>query len=249
VVGSGKIGATAARLFISAGHEVVIANSRGPQSLGSLVVGLGRSVRAGTVGEAARFGEVVLVAVPVRVFGELPAKRFVGKIVIDATNYYPQRDGSITELDRGQTTSSELLARHLAGARVVKGFNTMHFETLASQGRPNAPRKRRLALFIAGDDADAKRVVAGLIESIGFGAVDTGNLRVGGARQQPGSPIYARPMTIPDAETAAATLGARRAEPITQPKATDTPAAAAPTDHRSAALRSVPSLSDSHNST
>ena len=190
VIGSGRIGTAVARQFVRAGHEVAIANSRGPESLGGLVAELGSAARAASVEEAAQFGELVVVAIPLGRIDELPPQPFAGKIVIDANNYYPERDGEIAELDRGETTSSELLARHLGRARVVKAFNTMNFRPLGSDGRPSAPRAERLALFVAGDDADAKRRVMELIEEIGFAALDTGSLADGGRRQQPGSPIY-----------------------------------------------------------
>ncbi len=202
IIGSGNIGATTARLFTGAGHDVIIANSRGPESLAELVADLGPNARAGTVEDAARTGDVILIAIPLRAYPDLPAGAFAGKIVIDANNYYPQRDGQIPELDREETTSSELLARHLAGARVVKSFNTMNFRPLASEGRPDAPRAERLAIYLAGDDAQAKDVVAALIDEVGFAPVDTGTLHDGGARQQPGSPIYNNPMTAEEAEAA-----------------------------------------------
>src|ERR687888_479689 len=160
IIGSGKIGSTTARLFLAAGHEVTVANSRGPETLTNLVGELGAGALAGTVEAAARSSEVVLVAIPYKAFTDLPADAFAGKTVIDATNYYPQRDGEISELERGEAASSELLARHLAGADVVKAFNTMNFVPLGSEGRPETPRQERLALFLAGDDEEAKAVVA-----------------------------------------------------------------------------------------
>jgi predicted dinucleotide-binding enzyme len=190
IIGSGNIGATAAQLFIEAGHEVALSNSRGPKTLRTLVEELGEHARALTVEEAARFGDVLLVAIPLGKYRELPAEAFYGKIVIDAGNYYPERDGQINELDSGEMTSSELMSAHLKGARLVKGFNTIYFKHLASQGDVSLPLEERRAIFIAGDDSGAKEVVAKLIEEIGFAAVDMGFLREGGRRQQPGSAIY-----------------------------------------------------------
>jgi len=190
IVGSGNIGATAARLLAAGGHEVVIANSRGPESLQDLVSGLDGSVSAASVEDAAAAGEVVLVAIPLKANGSLPPAPFAGKVVVDANNYYPGRDGQVAELDSGELTSSELLARHLEGARVVKAFNTMPAGTLGSQGRPGAAAEERLALPVAGDDAEAKAVVCGLIEELGFAPVDSGPLGPGGARQEPGTPVY-----------------------------------------------------------
>jgi 8-hydroxy-5-deazaflavin:NADPH oxidoreductase len=190
IVGSGNIGATAARLFAEAGHEVAVSNSRGPETLEGLVAAIGPRARASTVEEAADFGEVVLVAIPFFAYETLPTDLLAGKIVVDAMNYYPGRDG---EMDLDGLGSSELLARHLPDARVVKAFNTMYYETLGAGGRPDAPPAERLVLFVAGDDAEAKAVVSELIEEIGFTPVDVGTLE-DGRKQQPGSPIYNVPM-------------------------------------------------------
>jgi 8-hydroxy-5-deazaflavin:NADPH oxidoreductase len=190
IVGSGNIGATAARLFAEAGHDVAVSNSRGPETLEGLVAAIGPRARASTVEEAADFGEVVLVAIPFFAYETLPTDLLAGKIVVDAMNYYPGRDG---EMDLDGLGSSELLARHLPDARVVKAFNTMYYETLGAGGRPDAPPAERLVLFVAGDDAEAKAVVSELIEEIGFTPVDVGTLE-DGRKQQPGSPIYNVPM-------------------------------------------------------
>jgi 8-hydroxy-5-deazaflavin:NADPH oxidoreductase len=199
IIGSGNIGANAARLFVRAGHEVALSNSRGGEGLEALVAELSPKARATTIEEAARFGEVVLVAIPFGKFRTLPAEGFKDKVVIDAGNYYPQRDGNFTELDNDETTSSELLASHLKGARLVKGFNTIWFEHLATRGDTKLPLEERRAIFIAGDDSQAKETVARLIEEIGFAAVDTGFLHEGGRRQQPGTAIYNKELTAGEA--------------------------------------------------
>ena len=199
IIGSGHIGGTLAGLLTRAGHEVALANSRGPATLADAVAELGPRARAVTVSEAAAFGDVVVVAIPFGRYADLPPEPLSGRIVVDATNYYPQRDGSIEPLDAGRTTSSELLAGRLPGARLVKAFNTIHFAQLRDDGGSGDISQRR-AIFIAGDDPEAKAVVAGLIEEIGFGAVDTGALPEGGARQQPGTAIYNRPITVAEAE-------------------------------------------------
>src|SRR5206468_2733528 len=108
------------------------------------------------VEEVAQFGEVVLVAIPLGRIGELSPEPFAGKIVVDANNYYSSRDGEIPELESDETTSSELLARQLPDAKVIKAFNTMMASKLRDEGRPDAPDDGRLAIFVAGDDADAK---------------------------------------------------------------------------------------------
>lgn len=190
IIGAGNIGATAARLFINAGHEIAIANSRGAETLQDLVQDLGKNARAVSIEEATNFGEIVFIAIPFSKYETLPSDAFRGKVVIDAGNYYPNRDGQFAEIDEGKTTSGELVANHLKEARYVKGFNTIYFVHLAEQGDTNLPLEKRRAIFIAGDDSEAKEVAARLIESIGFATVDTGFLREGGRLQQPGTKIY-----------------------------------------------------------
>jgi 8-hydroxy-5-deazaflavin:NADPH oxidoreductase len=198
IIGAGKIGATAAQLFIQAGHRVALSNSRGPESLQALLQQLGDQAQAMTIDDAARFGEVVLVAIPLGQFKSLPAAALTGKLVIDANNYYPGRDGRIPELEQGNLTSSELLQQHLQQSRLVKGFNTIWYEHLKTQGNTALPHADRRAIFIAGDDTAAKAVVADLIAQIGFAAVDTGSLRES-ARQQPDAPIYNQVLTAAQA--------------------------------------------------
>lgn len=200
IIGAGNIGATAAKLFVDAGHDIAISNSRGPESLRDVVAELGERAQALTVEEAAKFGDVVLVSIPLGKYQSLPPAPFYGKVVIDSNNYYPDRDGQIAELDTGETTSSELLAAHLHGARIVKGFNTIWSEHLKVQGDPRLPLEDRRAIFIAGDDSEAKEIVAKLIEDIGFAAVDMGFLHEGGARQQPGTAVYNRNVTAREAK-------------------------------------------------
>jgi predicted dinucleotide-binding enzyme len=195
IIGAGNIGFTAAMLFLRAGHEIALSNSRDPKSLESQIAQLGTGAQAMTVEGATDYGEVVLVAIPFGKYISLPSAAFQGKVVIDAMNYYWQRDGHYTELDLEQATSSEMLATYLPGARVVKAFNTIYFEHLATQGNIDLPVEERRAIFLAGDDPEAKRIVAKLIEQIGFGPVDTGNLSEGGRQQQPGTPVYNRDLT------------------------------------------------------
>jgi predicted dinucleotide-binding enzyme len=206
IIGSGHIGGTAAKLFVEAGYEVVLASARGPEALREVISALKGKAEAATVEEAARAADVVLVAIPLFAYRTLPPGAFVGKIVIDAMNYYPSRDAHIAELDAGTITSSELVAKHLPGSRVVKAFNTIWSEHLKAQGNTSLPVEKRRAIFLAGDDAEAKRTVAGLIEAIGFGPVDTGDLKGGGAKQQPGSRVYNKDIT--QAEGAEAVRGA-----------------------------------------
>jgi predicted dinucleotide-binding enzyme len=206
IVGSGKIGATTARLFAKAGHEVAVSNSRGPESLASLVEEIGPRARAATVEEAADFGEVVLVAMPFFAYETLPADRLSGKVVVDAMNYYAGRDG---EINFNGLSSTEAVARHLPDSRLVKAFNTMYYETLRTEGRPSAPEEERLVLFVAGDDGEAKALVSQLNEEIGFAPVDTGSLS-DGRKQEPGSPIYNVPMKPEQARETLAGMPRRR---------------------------------------
>ena len=199
IIGSGKIGANAARLFVRAGHDVVLSNSRGGRGLEALVAELGAKARTATIAEAAHSGEVVLVAIPFGKFKTLPERAFDGKVVIDAGNYYPERDGKFAELENDETTSSELMAAHLKGARLVKGFNTIWSEHLATQGDTSLPLEQRRAIFIAGDDSEAKEIIARLIEQIGFAAVDNGFLHEGGRSQQPGTAVYNQDVTAKEA--------------------------------------------------
>ena len=142
IIGSGKIGGTLLNLLAGRGHEVAVANSRGPETLAGQVEEAGEGARAATVDEAADFGDVVVVAVPLHAYSELPADRLAGRIVADANNYYAERDGSIAELDDDSTTSSELLAGHLADSKVVKAFNTMNFRALGERGPPGRTARR-----------------------------------------------------------------------------------------------------------
>ena len=135
-IGSGHIGSTVARLAVKAGHNVVMSNSRGPETLAELVTDLGDQARAATAAEAARAGDVVVVTIPLRSYRDVPVDELAGKVVIDTMNYYPQRDGQIAALDDESSTSSELLQAHLPASQVVKGFNNIFFQHLADLAPP-----------------------------------------------------------------------------------------------------------------
>jgi predicted dinucleotide-binding enzyme len=190
-IGSGRIGGTVARLSVAAGHRVVLSNSRGPETLKDLVDELGPLARAATGEQAAAAGEIVVVAIPLRAYRSVPAEPLAGRAVIDADNYYPQRDGNLAELDGGSVTSSELLQRHLAASHVVKAFNNIYYRHLQSLARP-AGAADRTFLPVAGDDLGAKQAVIAFLDSIGYGAVDAGSL-ADSWRQQPGTPVYGAP--------------------------------------------------------
>ncbi|GAA1990477.1 NAD(P)-binding domain-containing protein [Terrabacter lapilli] len=187
-IGSGNIGSTVARLAIAAGHDVVLSNSRGPETLADLVAQLGPHARAATAQEAATAGDVVVVTIPLKAYRDVPVDELAGKVVIDTMNYYPERDGQIPELDDGSTTSSELLQAHLPQSHVVKGFNNIFFQHLGELAR-RAGAQDRSTLAIAGDDAQAKDTVRKALDAIGYDTLDLGPLAEGW-RTQPGQPAY-----------------------------------------------------------
>jgi 8-hydroxy-5-deazaflavin:NADPH oxidoreductase len=178
IIGAGHIGSQVARLAIANGYNVVISNSRGPETLSALITELGPKARAATAAEAAKAGEIVVVSVPLKNYRSVPVEPLAGKIVIDTNNYYPERDGHIRELDNESTTTSELLQAHLPASKVVKAFNHIYAAELTTHGQPGGTPNRR-ALVIAGDDAAAKTTVTRLLDQFGFDTVDAGPLREG----------------------------------------------------------------------
>ena len=198
LIGSGNIGSTVARLAVAAGHEVVLSNSRGPETLAELVADLGPNARAETAAGAAKAGEIVVVTVPLKAYRDVPVEPLVGKVVIDTNNYYPGRDGHFPELDDESTTSSELLQVHLPESRVVKLFNNITAGALGSLARPTWSPDRT-SLPIAGDDDEAKNAVTALLDSLGYGAVDAGSLAEGW-RYQPDTPAYGLPYLVDPAD-------------------------------------------------
>lgn len=189
IIGAGHIGGTLARHFASAEHRVAVANSGNPATLGPLVGDLRGCGSAVSAADAARLGDVVVLAVPFGRYAELPTDGLAGKTVIDATNYFPDRDGHIPELDDDRTTSSELMQAHLSDAHVVKAFNTMRWDHLRDYHH-EAGAMVRYGIPIAGDDDQAKRCVEQLVEEIGFAPIDAGDLASGGRKQQPGTPVF-----------------------------------------------------------
>ena len=190
VIGAGFIGRAVAALGVRAGYEVMISNSRDPRTLGSTVVALG--CKAGTAVQAAGFGDLVVVAIPFHAIGSIQAAPLIGKTVLDANNYYPERDGRVAALDAEETTTSEMLAKQLPGARVVKAFNAILQKDLAAGGGPPGTANRR-ALPIAGDDTAAKQAVTAVQDAFGFDTVDAGPLAEGW-RFQRAMPAYCVPL-------------------------------------------------------
>jgi len=205
-IGSGNIGSQLARAAISTGHEVVMSNSRDPQTLAALVAGLGPHARAATPVEAARAGDFVVVSIPVKAVDDVPVEPLAGKVVLDTNNYYPQRDGHIDELDAGILTVSGLLQRHLPSSHVVKAFNAIRSAEITSGATASGTPGRR-ALAIAGDDPESRALVADFIDGIGFDVVDLGPLSESW-RIEAGTPGYGAELT--QAELAAATAEAVR---------------------------------------
>ncbi|RJS90999.1 NADPH-dependent F420 reductase [Salinisphaera sp. Q1T1-3] len=167
ILGAGNIGGSLARLLRDAGHELLV-SSRRPERIDI------ESVQAGTPKEAALFGDIVIAAVPLIAARDLPAAELQGKIVVDAMNYIPDRDGRIAELDAFESTTSQWAARYAPGAIWVKAFNAILADDLPRGDRP--PVKGNRALPIAGDDAGAKTIVAERHADIGFDALDAGSL-------------------------------------------------------------------------
>ena len=178
LIGSGHIGSTVARLAVNAGHEVVLSNSRGPETLQDLVDELGSHARAGTAEDAATAGELVVVTIPLGAVDQIPVEPLRGKVVIDTCNYYSQRDGHIAALDDESTTTSELVQAHLPESKVAKAFNNISYVHLLNLARP-AGSPDRSVLAIAGDDPGAKATVTTFLDSIGYDAYDAGPLSEG----------------------------------------------------------------------
>ena len=178
LIGAGHIGSQVARLAAKSGYDVVISNSRGPDTLSALVAELGPRARAATPADAAKAGDIVVVTIPLKNYRSVPVAPLVGKIVIDTNNYYPERDGHIPELDNETTTTAELLQSHLPQSKVVKAFNHIYAAQLTTDGLPAGAKNRR-ALVIAGNDREAKASVTHLLDQFGFDAVDAGPLNEG----------------------------------------------------------------------
>jgi 8-hydroxy-5-deazaflavin:NADPH oxidoreductase len=174
-IGSGNIGQVLARQVIGAGYDVVMSNSREPETLAHLVAALGPTALAATSDQAAAAGDLVVVAIPFRNVAQVPVQPLAGKVVIDVSNYYAPRDGHIAVIDNGDTASSEILAAHLPTSKVVKAFNAIMAADIAEHATPSGTLHRR-AIPIAGDDEQAKRTVSQLIDQIGFDTVDVGSL-------------------------------------------------------------------------
>jgi len=190
IIGAGFVGRAISKLALKAGHQVMLSNSRDPKTLFTLT--RTTECQAGTPQQAAEFGDIVVIAIPLEAYRSVPAAPLVGKVVIDANNYYPDRDGRIPELDQHQTTTSEMLAKHLPESRIIKAFNAIRMDDLLNDGLPASAAERR-ALPIAGDDAQGKAMVTALLDEFGFDVVDAGGLAEGW-RFEAGTPVYCVPL-------------------------------------------------------
>ncbi|QDW30870.1 NADP oxidoreductase [Arthrobacter sp. KBS0702] len=175
IIGAGHIGSQIARKAVQLGYDVVISNSRGPETLTALVAELGPHARAATAAEAAAAGDFAVVTVPLKNIKDIPAEPLAGKIVIDTNNYYWERDGRFPALDNGEATTSGLLQEHLPGAKVAKGFNHIMATQITTDGTPAGTENRR-ALATASDFPEAAELVTRLYDEFGFDAVNIGPL-------------------------------------------------------------------------
>lgn len=175
IIGAGNIGSQVARVAVANGYDVVIANSRGPETLADLVAELGPRAKAATAEEAAAAADVAVVTVPLHAIDQLPAAQLAGKIVLDTNNYYFERDGHIEALDKGETTTSELVQAQLPDSKIAKAFNHIYAAEITTDGAPAGTPNRR-ALATAGDDAEAVAFVTRFYDEAGFDTVNVGPL-------------------------------------------------------------------------
>ena len=178
IIVAGNIGSQLARLGVANGYDVVVSNSRGPETLRDLIGELGPRSRAATPAEAATAGDLVVVTIPLHQIHTLPARELAGKVVIDTNNYYPERDGNIAALDDESTTTAELLRDLLPDSTIVKAFNHIYATDLTEHGQPANSTDRR-ALVIASDDAPAAATVTALLDRFGYDTVNVGALSEG----------------------------------------------------------------------
>jgi 8-hydroxy-5-deazaflavin:NADPH oxidoreductase len=196
IIGAGHIGGNLARLLVKSGHEVALANSRGPASLKNFVDELGVKLHPANLEEAINFSDVIILSVHWRTIDSLPVFNVPGKIIVDTTNPYKE-DGSFYSL--GDDISSTKVLEHFPGGIVLKAFNTIWFKHLAENGNTRLPLEERRVIPIAGNDQNAKAKISKLIEEIGFGPLDTGTLKEGSKLQGVQGVLYNRELTMKEA--------------------------------------------------
>lgn len=175
IIGAGHIGSTLAQGLIGLGHDVVISNSRGPESLAELIAELGPKAQAATPEEAAAAGEWAIVTVPMKSLDAVPVEQLEGKIVLDTCNYYWERDGRISVLDENETTTSEMVQAHLPSSRIVKAFNHIRAAEILTDGTPAGTENRR-ALATASEFPEAVALVTEIYDAFGLDTVNVGPL-------------------------------------------------------------------------
>lgn len=191
IIGAGHMAQAIGLLAIRAGHRVMMSNSRGPQSLAGLRDALGCEI--GSVAEAAAFGDIAFAAIPLQAWRAIPAEPLEGKVVLNPQNYFPQF-GRIPELERGEMTTAELLARHLPNSHVVKTLNSILVEDIVPDARPSGAKDRR-ALPVAGNDLRARKTAIEFLDQIGYDAVDAGML-ADGWKFERRRPVYCVPLNM-----------------------------------------------------
>ncbi|GAA5206075.1 NAD(P)-binding domain-containing protein [Microbacterium kyungheense] len=175
IIGAGHIGSALARAFSGLGYDVAIANSRGPETLADLVAELGPTLTAATAQDAAAAADIAVVTIPLSALKDVPVQPLAGKIVLDTNNYYFERDGHIDALDRGETTTSQLLQDHLPASKVVKAFNQILAPDINTTGLPAGTPDRR-ALGTASDHEDGIEFITGVYDALGYDTVSAGPL-------------------------------------------------------------------------
>ncbi|MBZ2194600.1 NADPH-dependent F420 reductase [Occultella gossypii] len=190
IIGAGEVGSQIARAAIASGYTVVIANSRGPQTLTRLTAGLGLSARAATAAQAAAAGDFAVIAVPLKLGNDMPVEELAGKIVLDTNNYMPARDGDFPVVDSGEKTVHELRQEQLPASKIVVAFTHIQAPSLLSFARP-AGSPERLALAASSDHPEAVSLVTGLYDQFGYDTVDNGPLSETW-RAGPGTPVWHR---------------------------------------------------------
>ncbi|MFU2317108.1 NADPH-dependent F420 reductase [Rahnella sp. PCH160] len=191
IIGSGMIGANVARLAIAAGLDIVICNSRGPETLSELISDLGSNANAATIEDVINSSDLIVLAVPFPAYTNLPVDLLAGKTLIDTLNYYPQRDGEMPEVKTEHTATSEMVQSHLANSHVIRALNNVDFVRLLSSARP-AGASDRSALPVAGNDPLSKDTVIKFLDKIGYDAFDMGPLSESW-RSEPTTPVYVAP--------------------------------------------------------
>ena len=188
IIGAGEVGSQIARAAIAHGYKVVIANSRGPETLGALIAELGPSARADTAANAAAAGDFVVIAVALKLVNNMPEAELASKVVIDTNNYMAWRDGHYAIVDAAEKTEHELRQQQLPRSRVVKAFTRIQAPRITTWGKP-AGAPDRAALAVSSDHPDAVALVTALYDQFGFDTVDHSPLSQSW-RNGPGQPPW-----------------------------------------------------------